>query len=68
MSKQCIHPLCTRVALMTLPSWLNINPFFERLGIPVGEDDEEGDDVCFGLAFASGLSAFIREFSTIFES
>ena len=61
MSKQCIHPLCIRAALLTLPSWLNINPFFfERLGIPVGEDDEEGDDVCFGLAFAAGLSALIR--------
>ena len=34
--------------------------FFERLGIPVGEDDEERDDVCFGLAFAAGLSALIR--------
>ena len=33
---------------------------FERLGIPVGEDDEVGDDACFGFAFAAGLSALIR--------
>ena len=39
-----------------------------EIGSLVGEDDEEEDDVDFGFAFATDLSALVREYSTILDS
>ena len=38
---------------------------FERLGIPVGEDDEVGDDACFGCRFVCTYSRIFHNFRVV---